>query len=146
VARLRKRLLAYLLLAWRLVLHLLAAPFRRTGLPRFRTNYEADGIFHLTPQDRALYHAFSRCIGCGLCDVFCEGLRGAPRVLPSALAIAESRSLPDLSASLAGAENFLGCPTCGACERACPTAVPLRSLAAFVAAHGKALAPRKTGK
>jgi succinate dehydrogenase/fumarate reductase-like Fe-S protein len=141
-----KRIFALLSLAWRLLVHLACAPFRRTGLPKFRENYEADGIFALDAEERAVFETFSRCIGCGLCDARCAALDLAGRLSPSALAMTESRSLPDLDATTAHAGRYLDCTNCELCEAACPTGVPLRRLAAFVVAHGRAVPQRRSSR
>jgi succinate dehydrogenase/fumarate reductase-like Fe-S protein len=135
IRKITKRLRAYAFLGFSLLLNLLRRPFRKTGIAKFEAQYSADGLFRLSQAERANVSRFSRCISCGLCDLYCAGLAGAPRRMPRALAIAGSRSLADYDALAGEAKAWLGCESCGACEAACPTGVPLRELAAFVEVH-----------
>jgi succinate dehydrogenase/fumarate reductase-like Fe-S protein len=140
----RKRVLALLHLAWRLLLHLVCAPFQRSGLSRFQENYRADRIFALEAPERAVFGSFSRCIGCGLCDAALATSESAGHLSPSALAMSESRSLPDLDAASTHAREYLESTGAAASEAACPVGVPLRHLATFVVAHGQTVAPQRS--
>ncbi|MEK6608125.1 MAG: 4Fe-4S dicluster domain-containing protein [Myxococcota bacterium] len=142
------RLCSILNLAWRLVLHFLALPFRRRASHerRFLDNYAADRLLPAPAEIRPRLPSFERCIACGLCNALCETLATAPRHRfggPAHLARA-ARSFPDLGAFRAHVEHeAASCgEACRACEAVCPTAVPLRELARHVRAEAARLARR----
>ncbi len=131
------RLHALLLLAWALVRSLLAPLFGlRRGLADFRRSYAPDRVPPFGADERALVPALSRCIACGLCDVG-EGAamvrsRGAYAGVMD-LMLASSRSIPDFDVA-ARSFDAVGDERLAALEARCPTAVPMRRLAAFVRA------------
>jgi succinate dehydrogenase/fumarate reductase-like Fe-S protein len=131
------RLHALLLLAWALVRSLLAPLFgTRRGLADFRRSYAPDRVPPISPEERTLMPAFSRCIACGLCDVG-EGAaivrsRGAYAGVMD-LMLASSRNIPDFDVA-AASFDAVGDERLAALEARCPTAVPMRRLAAFVRA------------
>jgi hypothetical protein len=90
----------------------------------------------MDPDDRVRLPTFSRCIACGLCDVG-EGARIAASQGVYAgvmdLMLASSRSVPDYDAALAAFEA-VGDARLEELEARCPTAVPMREVAAFVRA------------
>jgi hypothetical protein len=138
----RGRLKALVLLALAL-LHTLwrrARGERRPGLERFIENYADDGLTALSASDRAQMADFGRCIACGRCDrddgARIAASRGQYQGTMS-LVLAATRSMPDFGA----AARSLAYLTDGDLEKKealCPTAVPLRRLAAFVRANAPA--------
>ena len=144
-----RRFRSLLNLAWRMLLHLLALPFRRPGdgERRFLDNYAADGLRPLSLGERRLLPALDRCIACGLCNAMCETLGAGPRHLfggPFALA-ASARSMPDFPYFAAHLRDDADCGDCRRCETVCPTGVPLRDLARFIRAHGVPRLPNGAG-
>ena len=130
-------LYALVVLAWALVRALLARLTRReTGLRVFRANYAADRLPAATPEERDALMGMSGCIACGLCDLGAAHSSGAG---PMDLALASSRSTPDADAaalSLARWPDELLAEK----ERICPTAVPLRAIAALTRARAERVA------
>jgi hypothetical protein len=130
------RLKALLLLAFSLLRTLLRRIFTssKLGIGAFRENYDADHLPPVSPDERAIMPAFSRCIACALCDrgeasrIAASG--GAYRGL-MALVLAGSRSMPDYRAA-AYSFSFVSDDVLAEKEAICPTAVPFRSLARFV--------------
>lgn len=109
---------------------------KRGGIAAFREAYDADGLPPVTPAERAEFPSFSRCIACGICDrgeserIAASG--GAYRgVMP--LMLSASRSMPDFRAA-AYSLSFVGDDVLAEKERACPTQVPMRRVAAFLRA------------
>jgi hypothetical protein len=128
---------AAVLLAWALVRTLVGnlLGYQR-GLRDFQRSYAPDRLPPMDPDDRVRLPTFSRCIACGLCDVG-EGARIAASQGVYAgvmdLMLASSRSVPDYDAALAAFEA-VGDARLEELEARCPTAVPMREVAAFVRA------------
>jgi hypothetical protein len=106
------------------------------GIAAFRRAYDADGLPPVTLAERAELSTFSRCLACGLCDrgeserIAASG--GAYRgVMP--LILSASRSMPDFRAA-AYSLSFVSDEVLAEKERACPAAVPMRRVAAFLRA------------
>jgi len=104
------------------------------GLARFREHYDADGLPPVTPEERAGFAAFERCVVCGLCD------RGeAGRIARSggayrgvmALVVAGSRSMPEFRAAAYGF-GFVPEDVLAEKEAVCPARVPFRAISRFV--------------
>lgn len=129
------RALAATLLAWSLVRTTWARMIgRKTGLPLFHENYEADRLPAVDAEDRARLATFSRCVACGLCDVGeADRIAASKGAYPGLMSVvlASSRSMPDFdAASLALAhvpEEALREK-----EAICPARVPLLELSRFV--------------
>ncbi|MDI3287557.1 hypothetical protein [Polyangium sp. 15x6] len=129
------RALALVVLAWSLIKVLVGRLFgRKTGLPLFHENYDADGLPALDPSERERVASFSRCIACGRCDV-----GEADRIAASAgeypglmtIVLSSSRSMPDYDAA---ARSLAHVPmeVLAQKEEICPTRVPFVELARFV--------------
>lgn len=131
------RVHALFILGWAfvksLVIRLFGSP---RGIAQFEENYRADRLPAVTPEERETeLPAFSGCIACGLCDVG-EGERIArsngayPGLMQ--LILGSSRSMPDYDAAALG---FAHVPEDVLRDREaiCPTGVPMRRLARFVA-------------
>ena len=138
------RLHALLILAWALVRSLLAPLLgTRRGLAEFRSNYAADRLPPLTPEERVLLPQLSGCIACGLCDVG-EGARmarsGGAYAGVMDLMLASSRNMPDFDAA---ARSFaaVGDERLAELEARCPVRVPMRKVAAFVRVKAAELTP-----
>jgi hypothetical protein len=106
----------------------------RDGLRAFHRNYAADGLAPVTLEQRTAMLGFGGCIACGLCDrgesASIARSRGAYAGVMEAI-LAASRSMPDYGAA-AIAFSHVSDEALEAKERACPTAVPMRQIAAFV--------------
>lgn len=129
------RALALVVLAWSLVKVLVGRLFgRKTGLPLFHENYDADGLPALDSAERERMPQFERCIACGRCDVG-EGERIASSggryagLMP--IVLASSRNMPDYEAAVE-ALNFIPENELKRKEKVCPTGVPFVELAKFV--------------
>jgi succinate dehydrogenase/fumarate reductase-like Fe-S protein len=135
------RLHALLILSWAFLVMLAKKVFRfgPRGLRLFRANFEAEHLSNLDATERAEIASFSRCIACGRCDVG-DGARKArsrgayPGTM--ALMLASSRSMPDFGAA-AEALRFISDDDLAEKEALCPTAVPMRKIAAFVRRHAR---------
>ena len=137
------RVLALVVLARSLVKVLIGRLFgRKTGLPLFHENYDADGLPALEAAEREQMPQFERCIACGRCDIG-EGERIAASrgryagLMP--IVLASTRNMPDYEAAV---EAFSFIPEADLLrkEKVCPTGVPFVELAKFVRA--KALATK----
>ena len=123
VARLRA--LAYL--GYRAAI---AHPLRRlfqegTGLERFAANYEREGLYPTSPEDRAVGEAASACISCGLCETGCALAGATPSVKDLGLHAA-FRLYGKSTTELRHAREALeACASCAGCEPLCPTGVPI---------------------
>ena len=132
------RIKALFLLAFALVRTLLrrAVGGGRDGLRSFKSNYAADGLLPVTPEERTKLADFGGCIACGICDrgesVRIARSQGAYAGVMEAV-LAASRSMPDYAAA-AIAFSHVADDQLAAKERTCPTAVPMRQIAAFVRA------------
>ena len=131
------RVLAAVILAWSLLKVLFARAFsRKTGLPLFHENYDADRLPSVDAAERAAMSRFSRCIACGRCD-----LGEADRIARSngaypglmSVVLASSRSMPDHDAAVLALDHVPD-EVLAAKERECPTRVPFVELARFVRA------------
>jgi hypothetical protein len=135
--RVPARLKALFLLAWALIRSLARRLLGRgaVGLDAFRANYDADRLPPLSAEEREVLGTFGRCIACGLCDRG-EGPRvaasqGAYRgIMP--LVLAGSRSMPDFETAALGFSH-VPLEVLAEKELVCPTGVPLRRIARFVA-------------
>jgi len=129
------RALALVVLAWSLVKVLVGRLFgRKTGLPLFHENYDADGLAALNVAERDRMPQFERCIACGRCDVG-EGERiassGGRYAGLMSIVLASSRNMPDYEAAVE-ALNFVPESELKRKEKVCPTGVPFVELAKFV--------------
>jgi len=131
------RVLAAVILAWSLLRVLFARAFsRKSGLPLFHDNYDADRLPPVDAAERAAMPRFSRCIACGRCDLGeadrIARSRGAyPGLMP--IVLASSRSMPDYDAAVLALDHVPDA-VLKAKERECPTGVPFLELARFVRA------------
>jgi len=109
---------------------LVAHPLRRlrqqgTGLERFAANYESEGLYPTSPEDRAVGEAASACISCGLCETGCALAGVAPSLRDSGLHAA-FRLYGKSTTELRHAREALeACTGCADCEPLCPTGVPI---------------------
>lgn len=133
---------ALLLLAWSLVVTTARRLFGGgpRGLALFEQNFAADRLPPVTPEERRALGGFGGCIACGRCDAGdgerIVASRGAyPGTM--ALMLAGARSMPDADAG-AAAFALISDEELAAKERICPTAVPMRRIAAFVRAKAAA--------
>jgi hypothetical protein len=130
------RIKALFLLAFALVRTLLrrAVGGGRDGLRSFRKNYAADGLAPVTLEERNKMADFGGCIACGICDrgesVRIARSQGAYAGVMEAV-LAASRSMPDYAAATI-AFSHVSDELLTEKERTCPTAVPMRQIAAFV--------------
>jgi len=129
------RVLALVVLVWSLIKVLVGRVFgRKTGLPLFHENYDADGLAALDAEERENMPRFARCIACGRCDI-----GEAERIAAShgryaglmPIVLASSRNMPDYDAA-ADALAFIPDAVLVRKEKVCPTGVPFVELAKFV--------------
>ncbi|TVQ98781.1 MAG: hypothetical protein EA398_13070 [Deltaproteobacteria bacterium] len=141
-----KRMRALVLLGWHFLLHWLSKvtfTYRRGGLPRFRENYDPDGLLPLSPEDRALLASWQRCTACGLCEAVCaeaglvvEGGRTGPMELMTA----GSRDLSEHPVAARAATGDV--PGAEEAAALCPMAVPIPEVLGFVRRQADQLADR----
>ncbi len=141
------RALALVVLAWSLIKVLVGRLFgRKTGLPLFHENYDADGLAALDADERARLPSFTRCIACGRCDVG-EGERMAASKGRYAglmqVVLSTTRSMPDYDAATE-ALAFVPDEVLKQKETVCPTGVPFVELAKFVRAKAPHPGPSPT--
>jgi hypothetical protein len=131
------RVLALVVLAWSLIKVLVGRFFgRKTGLPLFHENYDADGLPALDADERERMRRFERCIACGRCDI-----GEAERIAASGgryaglmpIVLASTRNMPDYDAAVE-ALSFIPDTELVRKEKVCPTGVPFADLAKFVRA------------
>jgi succinate dehydrogenase/fumarate reductase-like Fe-S protein len=127
------------LLAWAFLVMIAKKLFGRGphGLELFQANFQAERLTSVSSAERSEIAAFSRCIACGRCDTGdgdrIAASRGAyPGTM--ALMLASSRSMPDFAAAI-DALRFVSDEELAQKERLCPTAVPMRRIAAFIRRH-----------
>ncbi|MEK7790213.1 MAG: hypothetical protein AAB309_01120 [Deltaproteobacteria bacterium] len=94
--------------------------FRKRGLKEFLAFYSKDHVFALTGSERKDLSTFGNCVYCGLCVSECR--EANPRFY-------ETFATP---ANIAFSSY---CPDCSACEKVCPTGVPLNQIVGFVKRH-----------
>lgn len=127
-----------LLLGTHWILHLvskLAFWRRHHGLAFFLETYREDNIAP-TPEIAAKHLIdWLRCTNCGLCDISCplQRLPSSDRLSPSQLASFAWRDVTVHRLVATAAQSLASCQECRICEGACPEAIPLIALAAWVA-------------
>ena len=133
------RVHALAILSWAFLWMLLKKVFRfgPRGLALFRANYDAERLSSVSSDERAELATYGRCIACGRCNAgdgarMTESRGAYPGTM--ALMLASSRSMPDFAAANE-ALRFVTDDDLAEKESACPTAVPMRKVAAFVRRH-----------
>jgi succinate dehydrogenase/fumarate reductase-like Fe-S protein len=133
------RLHALAILSWAFVWMLLKKVFRfgPRGIALFRANYDAERLTSVSADERAELATYGRCIACGRCDVgdaarIAESGGAYPGTM--ALMVASSRSMPDFAAA-SDALRYVSDADLAEKEGVCPTAVPMRKVAAFIRRH-----------
>ncbi|MDY0059967.1 MAG: hypothetical protein RBU45_09175 [Myxococcota bacterium] len=123
------RLSSLLLLAWQLLGHLLAWPWRRGGQGGrlLQERYAADGLVPLTARDQQFIARLARCDGCGLCDSGCALLGSLDGAAPGPayLVLTLSRAAPLLRDARLDLLPYAACAECGACTSYCPQEIPI---------------------
>jgi ferredoxin len=125
----------------------------RFGLARFQENYVVEGLPPFSPAHRALAHEPGRCTGCGACDDVCPILAGNTDVVadefcgPHAFVVAGARSAPHLDDVGFALDTLTGrvCTACRACDRACPEAIAITTIAAALQDQRKVVAAARAG-
>ena len=145
----RMRPLSLLQLGWyfgrRLLARLGPGP---SGLSRFETQYEPDGLYPLDREEQAVTRALSRCIACGICDARFSAYGDVDRTAlraPSDLVIAHARSLPDWDA-LVPALCQLARGDLEDLEAACPVQVPFARVVEVTRARAVSLRARREAR
>jgi hypothetical protein len=134
------RIHALLLLALACVVVLFKRLFGRgpRGIELFQANFQGEHLTSISAAERAELASYSRCIACGRCDLGDGERKAASRgAYPGtmALMLASSRSMPEF-VSARRALEWISEEDLAAKEALCPTAVPMRRIAAFMRAHG----------
>lgn len=94
----------------------------RRGEKFLRSQFEPEGLFTISKENRALYPEFSRCINCGFCEIYLDTHRSIekPEFIFNSLTV----NLPDLRLPLAHLnepKNFQ-----------CPAGAPLSGIIEFI--------------
>lgn len=135
--RILKWIYAKMNLALALLIHLGFKKWvSKKGVEAFLSLYAKDQIFPLTHEQRKTFASHSNCINCGLCVSQCEAPISSGGALfyqtfmtPAHVAFSYSRMLSDNFYN----QDFLKyCSQCRACEKVCPTGVPLTKIIEFV--------------
>ncbi|QDG54445.1 hypothetical protein FIV42_27980 [Persicimonas caeni] len=132
-----RKLHAYILLAWHLLLHLTKKflfLYRPGGIDRVKDNFETEGLTPLSAREREMIAKWQSCIGCGLCEAACAELSVIPEnrhVGPQLLAESSMRDLSQAELAIPSAEAIEACG-CDELEEICPVDIPLCDLAEFL--------------
>jgi hypothetical protein len=130
------RIKALLLLGLALIRTLLKILFglNRRGVDAFTSNYAADGLPRVSPEERERIATFGGCIACGICDRGeSERIAASQGAYPGimSLMLAGSRSMPDYGATAIGL-SYVDDETLSKKEQLCPGRVPMRQIARFI--------------
>jgi succinate dehydrogenase/fumarate reductase-like Fe-S protein len=110
------------------------------GLARFQANYwQGEHLLPVSEEERQALGALSRCIACGMCDLYFTAWDGVSESRfsgPSALPLSYTRSLPDYDA-MDGYLQQLRRGDLQRLEQVCPVDVPFRALADFAESRGR---------
>lgn len=139
-----RRLWAYAVLAWGLIVHLVRRIFRsgESGLDAFERNYAGDRLLPAMTGFHTHLNKFSGCINCGICDALCPVVGTVPRHAfggPSQAALFFSRATPIAELATDFLKHTGRCDTCKGCYQVCPTQVPLGEVIALVRRRVSAL-------
>lgn len=95
----------------------------RVGKEKFLANYGPEGLIPTSLDDRKVLGGASRCVHCGLCELFVPGA--------SLLPVVYARATPNLRRARS---EFAGGPppSFHAAEQVCPTRVPLGAIFAYI--------------
>lgn len=113
------------------------------GLNFFLDTFSEDSVFPVTPQERMLLPALSRCQACSLCSFSCSAIQGgkAPTGFePKQILLVSARSSHESEIFL---EEWLPCAECNACTVQCPTQVPIHEAVQLVMERRKRIAYRR---
>lgn len=133
-----KRLHAIVLLGWHFLLHYLSKItflYDPGGLEQFRENFDDDGLRSLDEESRRKLADWQKCIGCGYCEAACPELKAIPENRHRGPALMAESSIRDLSETELAAVDADAIESCDfeRLERVCPTDVPIRDIAEFLA-------------
>lgn len=131
----QKWLRARMVLGWALFKHVLFAPFAggKHGAARWLSTMRAEGLGATAADNWQQYERASRCIGCGLCDVFGDAqlpqvslwMQGGARLQADADTLAEvAQSLRRLAPQI---------------DSVCPTQASAAATAAVIENHAQSL-------
>jgi L-lactate utilization protein LutB len=104
----------------------------------FLENYAADGVRLPDAAGDRLRLAAQRCVACGLCTLECARVGGAPPLDPMDAVVAAARLAIDVVRLALPIDEPAPCAACGACDRVCPTQVPIQRVQLDLAARAAA--------
>jgi heterodisulfide reductase subunit C len=97
---------------------------------RFLAYYGPDGVARPEPEARSLALAAERCLVCGLCNLECARVGGAPTLAPRDAVVAAARLELDWRRLGVSPEPAGACAGCDACSRVCPAGIPIERVQA----------------
>jgi succinate dehydrogenase/fumarate reductase-like Fe-S protein len=103
---------------------------RSDPVAQFLAYYGPDGVARPEAETRALALAAQDCLVCGLCNVECARVGGAPAIEPRDAVAAAARLEVDWRRLGLSPEPTGVCAGCDACSRVCPAGIPIHRVQA----------------
>jgi ferredoxin len=117
---------------------------RSDPVAQFMAYYGPDGVTQPEAETRALALSAQNCLVCGLCNLECARVGGAPAIDPRDAVAAAARLEVDWRRLGLAPEPAGACTGCDACSRVCPAGIPIHRLQARLLAPGAAPASDAT--
>jgi len=109
---------------------------RSDPVAQFLAYYGPDGVARPDAESRALALSAQSCLVCGLCNLECARVGGAPAIDPRDAVIAAARLAVDGRRLGLAPEPAGLCAGCDACSRICPAGIPIHRVQARLCALG----------
>ena len=109
---------------------------RSDPVAQFLAYYGPDGVARHDAESRALALSAQSCLVCGLCNLECARVGGAPAIDPRDAGIAAARLEGDWRRRGLAPEPAGLCAGCDACSRICPAGIPIHRVQARLCALG----------